>query len=166
MDLIDYLVQYCVDRGKKDFRYIEKVAVSWAQSGISTPEQAQKHSYKYDKTVYEIMNALGKTTSPTSKEVDFIQRWLREFGFEMEVILTACERTVMATDRHRFEYADSILGNWYKTGIRHKSDILKADENFRRTKISQPKPSGNSKFNQFKQNAYDFEALEQELLSN
>ena len=25
-DLIDYLIQYCVDRGKKDFKYIEKVA--------------------------------------------------------------------------------------------------------------------------------------------
>ena len=39
-DLIDYLVQYCVDRGKKDFRYIEKVAVRWAESGITTPKQA------------------------------------------------------------------------------------------------------------------------------
>ena len=39
-ELIDYLVQYCVDRGKKDFRYIEKVAVRWAESGITTPKQA------------------------------------------------------------------------------------------------------------------------------
>ena len=41
-DLIDYLIQYCVDRGKKDFRYMEKVAISWAQQGITTPKQAQK----------------------------------------------------------------------------------------------------------------------------
>ena len=27
-DLIDYLLQYCIDRGKRDFRYIEKVAIS------------------------------------------------------------------------------------------------------------------------------------------
>jgi DnaD/phage-associated family protein len=40
-ELIDYLVQYCVDRGKKDFRYIEKVAVNWASDGITTPRQAQ-----------------------------------------------------------------------------------------------------------------------------
>ena len=40
-DLIDYLVQYCVDRGKKDFRYIEKVAINWAEGGITTPKQAQ-----------------------------------------------------------------------------------------------------------------------------
>ena len=41
-DLIDYLVQYCVDRGKKDFRYIEKVALNWAEEGIRTPKQAQR----------------------------------------------------------------------------------------------------------------------------
>ncbi len=41
-DLIDYLLQYCVDRGKKDFRYIEKVAVNWAQEGITTPKQAER----------------------------------------------------------------------------------------------------------------------------
>lgn len=41
-DLIDYLLQYCVDRGKKDFRYIKKVAENWAKSGILTPVQAEQ----------------------------------------------------------------------------------------------------------------------------
>ena len=43
-DLIDYLLQYCVDRGKKDFRYIERVAVNWAENGITTPRQAERAS--------------------------------------------------------------------------------------------------------------------------
>ncbi len=41
-DLIDYLIQYCVGRGKRDFRYIEKVAVSWAEKGITTVRDAQQ----------------------------------------------------------------------------------------------------------------------------
>lgn len=41
-DMIDYLLQYCVDRGKKDFRYIKKVAKNWAESGIFTPMQAEQ----------------------------------------------------------------------------------------------------------------------------
>ena len=41
-DLVDYLIQYCVELGKKDFRYIEKVAMNWAESGITTTRQAQK----------------------------------------------------------------------------------------------------------------------------
>lgn len=43
-ELIDYLVQYCVDLGKKDFRYIEKVAIGWSERGISTTKQAQEQS--------------------------------------------------------------------------------------------------------------------------
>lgn len=39
-DLVDYLFQYCVDSGHKDFRYVEKVAVNWANEGIHTPAQA------------------------------------------------------------------------------------------------------------------------------
>ena len=45
-DLIDYLIQHCVDKGKKDFRYIEKVAISWAEEGITTPKQAAKYARK------------------------------------------------------------------------------------------------------------------------
>ena len=41
-DMIDYLLQYCVDRGKKDFRYIRKVAENWSESGIFTPLQAEQ----------------------------------------------------------------------------------------------------------------------------
>lgn len=41
-DLIDYLLQYCVDRGKKDFRYIEKVALNWSEKGVTTAKQAER----------------------------------------------------------------------------------------------------------------------------
>ncbi len=163
-DLIDYLIAYCVDRGKKDFKYIEKVAVSWAESGITTPKQARRAATKYDKSVYSIMNALGKSNSPTAKEAEYITRWTGEYGFDMDIILEACERTVLATDRHRFEYAESILNSWREKNVHHKADIHRIDELYQKKKDS-PRPSSN-KFNQFAQNSYDFDALEKELLSN
>lgn len=163
-DLIDYLIQYCVDRGKKDLRYIEKVAINWAQEGITTPKQAARYVHKYDKVVYDIMKALGKSSTPTQTEVTYITRWTKEFAFESDVISAACEKTVLATDNHRFEYADSILSSWYKAGVHHKSDILLIEENFHKNRAS--KVSSNNKFNQFRQNQYDFDMLEKELLSN
>ncbi|MCM1144355.1 MAG: DnaD domain protein [Blautia sp.] len=167
-DLIDYLIQYCVDHGKKDLRYIEKVAVNWAQEGISTPRQAARYVHKYDKTVYDIMKALGKSSLPTQAEVTYITRWTKEFAFGTDVISAACEKTVLATDKHRFEYADSILNNWFKAGVHHKSDIPAAEEKFRQGRVAKSAANynGNNKFNQFIQNQYDFDALEKELLSN
>ena len=163
-DLTDYLLQYCVDRGKRDLRYIEKVAISWAEQGITTPKQAAALAGKYDKTVYEIMRALGKNNTPTETEVAYIDRWRKFYGFDTDVIFTACERTVLATDNHRFEYADRILGSWHKAGVRHKNDIQALDDSYRRTRSSRSVTT--NKFNQFKQNEYDFDALEKEILSN
>lgn len=168
IDLIDYLLQYCIDRGKRDFRYIEKVALSWAEAHITTPDQAQNQITKYDKDTYVVMNALGKTNQPTPKEAEFIKRWYQIYGFTSEVILEACERTVLATDKHRFEYADKILNSWKTLGVHHKTDIAKADAAFesRKKKPAASPAVSKNKFNHFQQNNYDFDALEKELLSN
>ena len=166
-DLIDYLLQYCVEREKKDFKYIEKVAVNWAEEGITTPKQAQKFSTRYDKSVYSIMNSLGRSTAPTAKELEFINRWTREYGFSTDIILEACERSSLATDRHRFEYAEGILSSWKNAGIHHKADIQQADATYQKKKATKPAPAASSnRFTQFAQNSYDFAALEKEILSN
>lgn len=176
VDLTDYLVQHCVERGKKDFRYIEKVALSWAEQGITTPKQAQLSSKKYDKNVYTIMKALGKNSTPAPKELEYISKWTNEYGFLLDVIQEACDKTVMTTDTHRFAYADGILSKWYRAGVHHKSDIAAVDATYRESAAYQQKTNqqsasrnssaSNNRFNNFAQNSYDFAQLEQNILSN
>ena len=165
-DLIDHLLQYCVDRDKKDFRYIEKIAINWAEKGITTWEQAKLETLgKYDRNTYDIMNELGKSGSPTRKELEYINRWTKDYCFSMDVILEACQRTVLATDSHRFEYADTIMKSWHEKQVHHLEDVSRLDEQRQRTRKTGAKTVPN-KFNQFSQNDYDFDALEQKLLSN
>lgn len=164
-DLIDYLLQYCVERGKKDFRYMEKVAISWAEAGVTTPAEAERQAGRYDRTVYTIMNSLGKTNAPTRREAEFIRRWREEYGFEPSIIMEACERTVLATDRHRFEYADKILSSWKESGVHHLSDIARLDAGFQKEKPArQTRERSADRYNRFMQNSYDYDALEKELL--
>ncbi|MBQ7925296.1 MAG: DnaD domain protein [Lachnospiraceae bacterium] len=170
-DLIDHLLQYCVDRGKKDFKYIDKVAISWKENDITTPQQAEGHVGKYNKNVYAIMNQLGKSNTPTNREMEYITRWIQEYDFPLEVIFEACDRTVMATDKHRFEYAEKILSSWKAANVHKKEDISQMDQmHQRRGRNVKPVPTAtadrNNRFNQFRQNDYDFDMLEQELLSN
>lgn len=172
VDLIDYLVQHCVERGKKDFRYMEKVALTWHEQGIISPKDAQESIKRYDKVVYTIMKSLGKNTNPAPKELEYINKWTKEYGFLLDVIQEACDKTVMTTDNHRFAYADGILSKWYQAGVHHKSDIPKADAAYNRTVRNVSKSHKNdttvikNKFNNFVQNTYDFEELEQNILSN
>ena len=165
-ELIDYLFEYCVGKGKKDIRYIEKVALIWHEQDIHTPKEAAKNAYKYDKEVYDIMKMLGRNSSPTRSEAGYIKRWTDEYGFDTSVIAEACNRTVLATDSHRFEYADKILKSWNSEGIHTLSQIGLSDEKFAEKKIS---PSGNSKaqYRQFThRSSSPYSDLEKELLSN
>lgn len=169
-DLVDYLFQHCIGKGAKSFNYIEKVAANWAAKGITTPEQAQEEAAFYDKNVYTIMKNLGKSGVPTPTEVGYITRWVKEYQFSDEVILEACQRTVLATDKHRFQYADKLLSVWKEQNVHHRSDILKIDEMYQQRKRTAPSEPVSrqpaNRFNQFTQNSYDFDALEQKLLSN
>ena len=132
---------------------------------MTTPAEAEKQAVKYDKTVYAVMNALGKTNAPTRREAGFIRRWREDLGFELPIIQEACERTVLATDRHRFEYADTILSSWKESGVRHLSDIARLDEGFQKeTPARQGRERSADRYNRFMQNSYDYDRLEKELL--
>ncbi len=40
-DLIKYLIEYCVSKGKTSIRYIEDCSLIWADEGINTVEAAK-----------------------------------------------------------------------------------------------------------------------------
>jgi len=170
-DLIDYLIQYCVDRGKKKFSYIQKVAIDWSESHISTVRQAKLRANKFDKSVYSIMNALGRTSTPTDAEVTYINRWLKEWGLSLDVILIACERTVLATEKNRFAYANGILSKWADAHVKNVKDIEALDE--KHNAVSKKSSMAGSKtqkqsggFTDFNQRTYNYAELEKLLRSN
>lgn len=170
MDMLDALLEYCLERGKKEMRYIEKTAMGWYEQGIDTVKQAKAGVSKYDKTIYSVMKALGKNGIPTAKEVDYINKWTGSFGFSMDVIIECCERTVLAVDTHRFEYADRILSNWKEQNVNSVREVKELDKAYRNktknTSCNTYAKAGQNKFNQFPQHDYDFEALERDILSN
>ncbi|MCR4788091.1 MAG: DnaD domain protein [Lachnospiraceae bacterium] len=166
-DLIYFLFEYCVGKGKKDLRYIEKVALGWYEEGIKTPKEASRSTSKYDKEVYEIMKLLGKNSVPTKSEVAFITRWRNEFGYGLEIISEACGRTVMATDKHRFEYADKILQSWNTSGVKTTADIAQLDERFTEKKTRDQSKTQVPQYKKFSHRDSSSDSdLEKELLSN
>ena len=168
--LIEYLLEYCAELNKKSFHYVQTVACSWAEQGITTPEEAKLSGMMYNKRIYAVMHALGKKGEPSNAELEHIKRWHDEYGFETDVILEACRRTVLATDNHRFSYAEKILSSWHSAGIHHVTDISRADASFqsKKTPAAKKVPSyvANNPFLQHEQSGIDYAALEKELLQN
>ena len=107
------------------------------------------------------MAALGKNTTPTIKEVEYINRWLGSYAFSKEMVLAACERTVMKTDSDRFPYTEGILSKWKEQGITTLQQVKDAEAEYKKKKVSSPAPSAqDSNYNRFAKTKYDFAALQ------
>ncbi|MDY3917774.1 MAG: DnaD domain protein [Candidatus Limivivens sp.] len=167
-DLIEYLVEYCVSKGNKSSHYMEKVALGWASEGIQTVAQAKSSTNLYNKKYYSVLNAFGiKNRGPAASEKDYIDRWTDEYHFTMNIIAEACNRTITQTHEASFPYADKILQQWHKKGIRHLEDISRLDtDRMKKKKEAAPKAASSNKFNNFHQRDYDFEQLEKQLLNS
>lgn len=175
-ELIMYLYEYCVSKGKKNPSYIEAVALSWAEEGIDTVEKAEASTALYNSNYTAINKAFGLNRAPGQVEKQFISKWLNKYSFSIEIIVEACNRTILLTQKPDFKYADKILENWFKKGAKDMSAINKLDEEH--TKASQAKqnnqkpkpqvkPSANNRFNAFPQRTYsdeDYSSMEQRLL--
>ena len=172
-DLMEYLIEYCVSKGSRSIRYIETVALAWADQKITTVEQAKQETNTYNKNFFAILKAFGiKNRNPVDEEIRYMNLWLNEYAFTLDIISAACSRTVIATGQPNFAYADSILHNWQKKGVKHLSDIDKLDEDRRQQKAAKaessaarPKPAPfKNKFNNFHQRTYNVDELEKQLL--
>lgn len=184
-ELLDYLIQYCVTKGKSSIHYIEKVGLEWYNDGIRTIPQAKEHTDGRNRDYFMILNAFGITgRSPVSLEIDFMKRWIHTYGFSMELIQEACTRTIMKKQKPSFEYAEGILTKWKDANAYSMTDVERLDEEHQKeleanqsaaneAEQSQKKAFSNSskrrtpaenRFNNFRQRSYDYAALEKQLL--
>lgn len=166
-DLIEFLIEYCASNNHRAIHYIEKVAISWVDEGITTVEAA-KSKVAMDKRYFKILNSLGASKSTlTSAERNCMTKWFDTYHFSMDVILEACRRTVMQTNKPSLNYTDSILTSWYTDKVKSLEDIKaldKAHESKKALSASNTsiKPISNkvSQFNNMYSHDWDFDELE------
>lgn len=173
-DLIEYLIEYCVSKGKTGIHYIRRVALEWSRRGITTVKAARADTNLYNREYYAVLNAFGiKNRGPAQSEADFMARWFKQFGFSSDIVLEACRRTIDRTHTPNFQYADKILESWKEAGVKRFSDIASCDRPADGKTASAPakaqkRPArsvvSSNRFNNFPQRDYDFDKLEQQLL--
>ncbi len=179
-DLIEYLIEYCVSNDKRSMAYIEKVALSWAQKGIKTVSEAKEESGNHNKDYFTILKAFGiRDRYPVDTEIEYMNKWLNTYHFNIEIILEACARTMKkGSQAAPFTYADKILINWYKNGVVSKQDIITLDTlhnskqtsqkaanntTYSHSKLNGINKVSNNSFNNFNQRETDYDALEKQL---
>lgn len=185
-DLVEYLVEYCITKGHSSLRYMNKVALGWADAGIKTVDQAKDDAAVHSQIYYSVMKALGITgRNLVDSEVSLINKWVGEYGFDIELVKAACSKTISAIQKPSFEYTDSILANWRKKDVHTLKDVEVLDANFAKANkasatgssqgtnaangSSKPKSNNSSsknKFNNFNQRNNDYDKLEKLFLNS
>lgn len=125
-DLILHLYEYCVERNKKKWEYIEKVALTWHSEGIDTVAKAQEHSLIYDACFNAVNKGFSLGRLPLGPEREYIKKW-STYHLPSEVIEEACSRTILNIGKQDFKYLDRILKDWHSLGVTSLADVRTLD---------------------------------------
>lgn len=133
--LLEYLVEYCVTNGHRSVRYMETVAIDWHRKKIKTVEQARIYTPLHNKNLYAVMKALGLNgRQPAPSERKIIDKWFQEYGFSLDMVVEACNRTMISIHEPNLNYVESILSRWKKAGISRLDQVQGLDEKFQKQK--------------------------------
>lgn len=113
------LFEYCISINKTNMRYIEKIAYSWADNGITTVKSAEEYINKKNnqQKIESYYKAKFKISGRdfTDFEMNFLTSWVNELKASEEIILSAFEKTVLNTGKVSFKYMDTIIRDEVKT---------------------------------------------------
>ncbi|MCD7727896.1 MAG: DnaD domain protein [Ruminococcus sp.] len=119
------LAEHCVGIGKSSIKYIEAVAKSMFENGLTdyhdVEQQIQKmseaHSYEG-----KLKAMFGINSNLSTRQSQMIESW-RQKEFSEELIKAAYELTLDNTGKLSFAYMNKILLNWEKEGVKTTNDI-------------------------------------------
>lgn len=155
-EVILLLLEYCVSKGKNRMSYIEKVAISWNEMGLTSAENVALYlESEEQKTgfLYSIRKIMGISDRSLSQiEEKYLTKWHDELEMSEEMIALAYEYCIIQTAKLSFPYMDKIITRWSHEGI---TTIAAAEEDNRKFK-NRSKRDGTS----FSDNNYDHEDLE------
>lgn len=169
-ELIEYLAEACISKGHTSFRYMNRIAINWAEEGIVTIEQAREQFRARSKPVYTVMKALGIRGRDLAKtELADLNRWTGEWNFELPLIEEACRRTIEAIHEPSFSYINKILETWFKNDVHTLADVQKLDAKHSEAQKISVNASENirpTKFSNFEGRNNDYDQLEKMLIKS
>lgn len=159
-DVIEYVIEYCVQNRHNSIRYMEKVALSWHEKGIDTVEKAKAWTEHFNQDAFAVMKAFGiNDRRPGNTEWDTIERWYKVWGFSRQLVVEACNRTMEAIHKPSFQYADRILEEWNRSGVHTMEDVEKADGKRRKPAQQEARRRGGNQFRNFEERKTDYDAM-------
>ena len=122
-----YLLQYAVNQGKTNIRFIEKTAVNWVNLGVKTISDAEKivinelNSNLAWKRCQKAFGIEQRKASP--KELECSLKWFDEWKLDEDYLNLAYNVCVDTKSKFIFSYCAKIIENWHNSGLNSKEDV-------------------------------------------
>lgn len=119
-EVILMVVGYAVAAGKMNMRYVEKVALDWADRGIDTIPAAEQYLCdleKRDAAASRVRRVLGLERPLTVGQAEMAQKWLTVWNMPDELLQLAAAQCIERTGKFNAAYVDKILESWHLDGI-------------------------------------------------
>ena len=174
-EVIVMLLSYAAKQGKVGKRYLETVAIDWADKGIDTFDKAEEYITQLEEigsNEHKIRTILGiYDRALTQTEKKYISAWTEELNISPELVSLAYDKTVENTGKLSFAYMNKILVSWHGEGIKDADGVKRSEEIYGKTKGQKSKKAEQnsnvqkSKFNNYNDTTKtDYDALEEKLL--
>ena len=119
------LFDYCYKRSALHRNYVQTVAEAWAANKVKTWNDLDKYYEQQEglnKIKKSIAKKLGKYNGLTQYEEAYIENWVLNFGYDMNIIEIALKRTTFKQNP-TFEYINNIITDWHDRNLKTHSEI-------------------------------------------
>lgn len=166
VEVITMLLSYAAKCGKTGRRYLETVAIDWAERGIDTFEAAEdfvRELEMRDSKEWKVRSVLGiYDRALTATEKKYISQWIEDETISLDLIPLAYDKTISNTGKLSYAYMNKILLSWATEGFTKEEQVENWDGKPTKTGKTVPKKS---KFNNYEDsNSVNYDALEEMLL--
>lgn len=115
-EVVVYGYSYCIQKKKKDIKYIAAVIKAWAEEGLRDVLSVEKYLGENEKKQYlykRVFQALGFSRNATEEEKRIMDTWFETMEFSLDRVLSACSKTSGITNPN-INYVNKVLVNWYE----------------------------------------------------
>lgn len=119
------LFDYCYNRSALHKNYVQTVAEAWGSNKIRTWNDLDAYDQKQEKMKNIkklIAKKLGKHSGLTQYEEAYIENWVLDYGYDMNVIEIALKRTTYKQNP-TFEYINNIITDWHERNLKTPDQV-------------------------------------------
>lgn len=119
------LFNYCYERSAMHRNYIQTVAEAWHNNKVKTWNDLEIYYQNQDNLNIikkDIAKKLGKYSGLNQYEEAYIENWVVNFKYDMNIIEIALKRTTSKAN-YNFEYINNIIIDWHDRNLKTPDEV-------------------------------------------